>query len=241
MKSYRLNPARRRFLVVAGTAIAAAGLPFAARPADKLKIGVIGAGNVGSALGRAWVKSGYDVMFSSRHLEDDQQLAAEVGAGASAGTPRDAAIFGDVLLVAVPYGALPEVGRDLSEVIEGKVIIDACNPFPGRDGEIAEWALEKGAGLATAELLPGARVVRAFNAVGAARMGTAHREPGRIGMPLAGDDAEAVAIASRLIRDVGYEPVPIGGLDKGRYLMPGTPLAGERSAEEIRRIAAELP
>jgi predicted dinucleotide-binding enzyme len=83
--------------------------------------------------------------------------------------------------------------------------------------------------------------VRAFNAVGAARMGTAHQEPGRVGMPIAGDDAEAVAIASRLIRDIGYEPVLIGGLDKGRYLMPGTPLAGERSAEEIRRIAAELP
>ena len=241
MNRYGLNPARRRFLVVAGTAIAAAGLPFAARPADKVKIGVIGAGNVGSALGRAWVKAGYDVMFSSRHLEDDEALAASLGAGASAGTPREAAAFGDVLLVAVPYGALPEVGKDLSEVIGGKVIIDACNPFPGRDGEIAEWALEKGAGLASAELLPGARVVRAFNAVGAARMGTAHQEPGRVGMPIAGDDAEAVAIASRLIRDIGYEPVLIGGLDKGRYLMPGTPLAGERSAEEIRRIAAELP
>jgi predicted dinucleotide-binding enzyme len=146
-----------------------------------------------------------------------------------------------VLLVAVPYGALPEVGTELSAVLAGKVVIDACNPFPGRDGEVAEWALEKGAGLASAELLPGARVVRAFNAVGAARMGTAHQEPGRIGMPIAGDDAEAVEIASRLIRDIGYEPVLIGGLDRGRFLMPGTPLAGERSAEEIRRIAAELP
>jgi predicted dinucleotide-binding enzyme len=83
-------------------------------------------------------------------------------------------------------------------------------------------------------------VVRAFNAIGAARMGAAHEEPGRVGMPIAGDDAKAVEIASRVIRDMGYEPVLIGGLDKGRYLMPGTELSGERSAEEIRRIAATL-
>jgi len=82
--------------------------------------------------------------------------------------------------------------------------------------------------------------VRAFNAIGAARMGSAHEEPGRVGMPIASDDAGAVAIASRLIRDVGYEPVLVGGLAKGKYLMPGTPLSGERSPEEIRRIAATL-
>jgi predicted dinucleotide-binding enzyme len=59
-------------------------------------------------------------------------------------------------------------------------------------------------------------------------------------MPIAGDDAEAVDIASRLIRDIGYEPVVIGGLAMGKYLMPGTALAGERTAEEIRRIAEGL-
>jgi predicted dinucleotide-binding enzyme len=119
-------------------------------------------------------------------------------------------------------------------------VIDTCNPFPGRDGEIANWAREKGAGLASAELLPGARLVRAFNAIGAASMGSAYREPGRVGMPIAGDDAKAVEVASRLIREIGYEPVLIGGLAKGKHLMPGTALAGERSAEEIRRIAATL-
>jgi predicted dinucleotide-binding enzyme len=82
--------------------------------------------------------------------------------------------------------------------------------------------------------------VRAFNAIGASRMGEAHKEPGPIGMPIAGDDFEAIAVASALIRDVGYEPVPIGGLAMGRHLMPGTALAGERPAAEIRRIAATL-
>ena len=69
-------------------------------------------------------------------------------------------------MVSVPYRALPDVGKDLGNLIEGKVVIDTCNPLVGRDGEIANWAREKGAGLASAELLPGARLVRAFNAIG---------------------------------------------------------------------------
>jgi predicted dinucleotide-binding enzyme len=235
-----MNHNRRGFLVVSGATIAAAFLPLAARAAKRMKIGVIGSGNVGSAIGAVWVKVGHEVMFSSRHLEHDQSLAADLGAGARAGTPREAAAFGDVLLVAVPYGALPDVGKDLAEQISGKVVLDACNPFPSRDGEIANWAREKGAGLASAELLPGARIVRAFNAIGAARMGSTYQEPGRIGMPIAGDDAGAIAVASDLIRELGYEPVLIGGLAMGKYLMPGTPLAGERSADEIRQIAAGL-
>ena len=235
-----MNQYRRRFLVVTGLTIAAAAMPFSARSAEKMKIGIIGSGKVGSALGTVWVNAGHEVMFSSRHIEHDQSLAAGLGAGARAGTSREAAAFGNVLLVAVPYGALPDVGKDLAGLIKGKVVIDACNPFPNRDGEIADWAREKGAGLASAELLPGARVVRAFNAIGAARMGSVYQEPGRIGMPIAGDDAEAVAVASRLIREIGFEPVLIGGLEMGKYLMPGTPLAGERSAEDIRRIAANI-
>ena len=119
-------------------------------------------------------------------------------------------------------------------------MIDASNPFPARDGDIAVEAREKGAGEVSARLLPGAHIVRAFNAVGAARMSVMHENPGKVGMPIAGDDAQAIAKVSRLIRDIGFEPVLVGGLAKGRYLMPGTPLAGEHTPEEIRRIAATL-
>jgi predicted dinucleotide-binding enzyme len=135
---------------------------------------------------------------------------------------------------------LPEVGKALADVIRDKVVIDTCNPFEGRDGEIALWAREKGAGLASAELLADARVVRTFNAIGHVRMGEAHERPGQAGMPIAGDDARAVDLASRLVRDIGFEPVLVGGLAMGRHLMPGTPLAGERTPDEIRRIAATL-
>lgn len=238
---------RRGFLKAAGavpTALALNGLPLAARAANggtgKMKIGIVGSGNVGGTLGGVWAKAGHEVMFSSRTIEHDKALAARLGPNARAGTPREAAAFGEVLMVSVPYRALPEVGKELADLIKGKVVIDTCNPFVSRDGEIATWAREKGAGLASAELLPGARIVRAFNAIGSARMGTAHEQPGRIGMPIAGDDAQAIAVASRLIRDIGYEPVLIGGLVMGKHLMPGTPLAGEHTPEEIRRIAATL-
>lgn len=235
-----MNGHRRAFLGLAAASAAALALPLRALAQGKLRIGIVGSGNVGSAIGGAWLKAGHQVMFSSRNLEHDQALAARLGRNARAGTPREAAAFGEVVMISVPYRALPELGKDLAAQLKGKVVIDTCNPFPSRDGEIATWARSKGAGLASAELLPGARLVRAFNAIGAARMGSAHESPGRVGMPIAGDDAQAVALASRLIRDVGYEPVLIGGLVMGRYLMPGTPLSGERSADEIRRIAATL-
>jgi predicted dinucleotide-binding enzyme len=234
-----MNRNRREFLVIAG-AVLAGGLPGRGWADAKMKIGIIGSGRVGGAIGAVWVKAGHEVMFSSRKIEHDRKLAAQLGGGARAGTPREAAAFGEVVMVSVPYGSLPDVGKEIGSLLKGKVVIDTCNPFVGRDGEIATWAREKGAGLASAELLPGARLVRAFNAIGAARMGSAHQEPGRVGMPIAGDDAQAVAVASRLIREVGYEPVLIGGLAMGKHLMPGTALAGERSAEEIRKIAATL-
>lgn len=240
-----IRPNRRRLLQLAGGIALAQALParvIAAESAPALRIGIIGSGRVGSALGTSWAKAGHTVMFSSLDIEHDRKLAAAVGANARAGTPREAATFGEILLVSVPYGALPQLGKDLGAQLKDKAVIDTCNPFPHRDGEIANWAREKGAGVASAELLPGARIVRAFNAVGAARMAeAAGRQGPRSGMPMAGDDAAAIALASRLVRDAGFEPVLVGTLAAmGKHLMPGTPLAGERSPEDIRKIAATL-
>lgn len=234
---------RRDVLKVAAGAVVALS-PVLARmvlAADtRIKIGVIGSGHVGSAIGKVWASAGHPVMFASRNLDHDKQLAAGIGANAQAGTPAQAVAFGDVLLLAVPYGALPELGKALGSALKGKIIIDACNPFPNRDGEIANRARDEGVGKVSSELLPGARIVRAFNAIGAADMGSAHEQPGKIGMPIAGDDKQAIEIASVLISEIGYVPMLVGGLDKGRYLMPGTPLSGEHSPEEIRKIVAAL-
>jgi 8-hydroxy-5-deazaflavin:NADPH oxidoreductase len=241
----KLHLRRRDLLKVAGAAAALGVIPLTTRVAlatdsHKMKIGIIGSGHVGSALGSVWAEAGNEVMFSSRHLENDRKLAAEVGRNARAGTPQEAAVFGQVLLLAVPYSAFPELIGSLGNSIKGKVVINASNPFPQRDGEIATDARAKGVGLFDAQLLPGAHVVRAFNAVSAARMASAHDDPGKIGMPIAGDDQKAIEVASRLVRETGFEPVVVGRLDMGKYLMPGTPLAGEHTPDEVRSIAATL-
>jgi predicted dinucleotide-binding enzyme len=239
----KASQSRRRFLQATG-ALALGALPLAARaagaPAGKLKIGIVGSGRVGGTLGRVWANAGHQVMFSSIDLEHDRKLAAEVGPNASAGRPREAARFGDVLVISVPYHAMPAVGKDLGELLKGKIVLDTSNPIESRDGEIVKWAMEKGAGLASAELLPGARIVRAFNAVGYMRMAEAAKSQPRMGMPIAGDDPKAIEVVSGLVRDVGYEPVLIGNLAMGRHLTPRQPLAGERSPEEIKKIAATL-
>jgi len=245
MKAGHIMKSKRRgFLRAAAATLVLGSLPYAAHAANaatgKMKIGIVGSGKVGGTLGSVWAKAGHEVMFSSLDLEHDKALAASVGPNARAGTPREAAAFGEVLLISVPYHALPQVGKDLGELLKGKIIIDTSNPIPARDGEIGVWAREKGAGLASAELLPGARIVRAFNAVGYARMAEAAKRPERAGMPIAGDDAKAIAVASDLVREIGYEPVLIGPLAKGKHLIPREQLSGERSPDEIRKIAATL-
>jgi hypothetical protein len=235
---------RRAFLraAAAGTTLAIANLPLGALAATgpKMKIGVIGSGRVGGTLGSVWAKAGHEVMFSSTDLEHDKKLAASLGPNARAGSPREAAAFGDVLLVSVPYSALPAVGKEVGDLIKGKVVIDTSNPIPNRDGDMAVTAREKGAGLSSAEYLPGARIVRAFNAVGYMRMAEASKNSERYGMPIAAEDPKAVEVATPLIRDIGYEPVLVGGYAMGKYLIPGTPLAGEHTPDEVRKIAATL-
>ncbi len=240
-----MKPSRRTFLQAAGAAVFLGNLPLAAiaqsGASGKMKIGIIGSGRVGSAVGGAWVKAGHEVMFSSLNLDDDKKLAASLGGGARAGTTREAAAFGTVLLISVPYKALPSIGKDLGDLLKGKIVIDTSNPIVARDGDMAVTAREKGAGQSSQEFLPGARIVRAFNAIGYARMADAANQKERVGMPMAGDDQNAIATASALIRDVGYEPVLVGTLaTMGKYLIPGTPLAGERSPDEVRKIAVTL-
>ena len=235
---------RRDFLKAAGAAtIALSAIPLDAladMPDSKLKIGIIGSGRVGGTLGGVWAKAGHPVMFSSLDLEADKKLAASIGQNASAGSTVEAAKFGDVLLISVPYKALPTVGKELGDLIKGKIVIDTSNPIVARDGDMAVAAREKGAGATSQELLPGARIVRAFNAIGYARMGEAHKDKGKVGMPIAGDDKKAIDVASELIREIGYEPVLVGGTAMGKYLLPGTPLGGEHTPAEIRQIMATL-
>lgn len=239
---------RRSFLQIAGLgAIVLAGPARAGAqtaPAAKLKIGSVGAGRMGSALGTLFIKAGHPVMFSSRHPENLKDLVAKLGPLAQAGTVEQAIAFGDVVVMVVPYSALEGIGKAHGPALAAKpLVLDICNPIARRDGDaIVKWANEQGgAGLASAKLLPGSRIVRAFNAISNRRVvDIAHKPGGLVGVPIAGDDAKAIALAEGIIRGMGFEPVLVGNLAFGRYLVPGTPLAEEHSPAEIRQIAAGL-
>jgi 8-hydroxy-5-deazaflavin:NADPH oxidoreductase len=184
-----------------------------AQPAKSMRIGVIGAGSLGGTVGRVLVQAGYEVKFSSRHPEELASLTHDLGSRASTGTPREAAAFGKVLLFAVPYEALPQLGRDLKDDIRGKVVLDACNVSSRTDSALAGEVQANGAGLTSAKLLPGSRLVRAFSAVDATQVEASFKhEREKLGVPLAGDDAAAVEIAVQLVRDAGCEPVIVGKL-----------------------------
>jgi predicted dinucleotide-binding enzyme len=247
MTSTIVKASRRTFLRIASsTGLLVVSSPFAiaAQSAStaKLKIATIGAGRIGSTLGALWVQAGHPAMFSSRHPDELKAMVESLGPLAHAGSVQDAVAFADVVLLAVPYSVMPQIGKEYAQALAAKTaVLDATNPIPARDGEIATWARDKGAGLASAELLPGVKLVRAFNAIGYARLPElAKRQGERTGVPIAGDDTNAIAVASSLIREIGFEPVLIGPLAAGKYLIPGTPLGGEHTPEQIRQIVATL-
>jgi predicted dinucleotide-binding enzyme len=250
-RSHGADHGRRNFLQLAGCGLGVVALaagPARARAqtttASPLKIGMVGAGRMGGALGALFVKAGHPVMFSSRHPENLKDLATRLGPLAQAGTVEQAVAFGDVVAMVVPYAALEEIGKAHGRVLATKALVmDVCNPIARRDGDaLVKWVGEQGgAGLASAKLLPGARIVRAFNGISYRRVGEiAHRPGGPVGVPIAGDDPKAIALAEGLIRGIGFEPVLVGGLAMGKYLLPGTPLAEEHTPAEIRQIAGGL-
>lgn len=183
------------------------------------------------------MKAGYEVLLSSRHPDQLKPLAARLGPRARTGFPREAATFGEVVLISVPYGALPQVGRDYAAELKGKVVLEAGNPFPGRDGDMAIPARDKGTGAASAEFLPGVRLVRAFNTIPYYDLRSeAHRKGERVAVPLASDDQAALEIASRLVEDAGFEPVAVGPLARAREFDVGSAVFAQAlTARELRR------
>src|ERR1700744_2088723 len=122
------------------------------------KMGITGAGHIGGPLATLWVKSGHEVMISSRHPEELKPLADSLGPKAHVGTPREAALYSNVVLISIPYGATPQVGKELQHELAGKIVIDTGNPYPERDGDMAIEARRQGTGVASAQFLPGVRL-----------------------------------------------------------------------------------
>jgi predicted dinucleotide-binding enzyme len=220
-----MTTSRRALLAfaAAGVVICAAGSAPAQTTAP-LKIGVIGSGRLGGAVGALFAKAGHPVLFSSRHPEELQPLAEKTGPNARTGTVADAIAFGDVILIAVPYSAIPQLSAEYRGALAGKIILDASNPVVSRDGEPAKAAQEKGVGEASAAYFPGAKLVRAFNSFGAGTFTReSNREGEKYGVPIAGDDPAAMKVAAQLVRDAGFEPVEVP-LARAREFAPPGPL-----------------
>ena len=207
-----------------------------------MRIGLIGAGNIGSTLARLAVEHGHDVMISnSRGPETLAGLVSHLGERATAGTAARAAEFGDVVVVTIP---LKNYRKVPAAELANKIVIDTNNYYPKRDGQIPE--LDSGA-VTTSELLaahlPESRVVKAFNNIyyaDLAAQGQPAGTPGRRALPIAGDDAEAKKVVAGLIEEFGFDVIDAGGLAEGRRFQRDTPAYVTRlDAGDLRAALAE--
>jgi hypothetical protein len=248
LKQVTIDRGRRALLGAAGALILEAVLQPATAsgqtvPTVKQKVGVIGAGHIGGTIGGLWIKAGHPVFFSSRHPEELQDLVARLGPLAQAGTVDQAIAFGDVVFIAVPYGALPQIGKDYGKSLAGKIVLDADNAVASRDGAIADEVERNGIGVTSQKYLPGARLVRAFNTLSYTIFEReANRPSPRLAVPIAGDDGEAVQIAAQLIRDAGFDPVEVGKLADASRFQRGAPGYGQNvSAAELKQKLSLAP
>jgi 8-hydroxy-5-deazaflavin:NADPH oxidoreductase len=185
-----------------------------------MKIGIIGSGNVGSALGKIWAAKGHEVMFSSRHPEKIIALAESAGKNACFGLPEEAAKFGDVIALAVPWSQAENALKSAGS-LNGKILIDCINPLKPDYSGLAV-GLTTSAAEEDAKVAKGAKVVKAFNTTFAVLMASESRMFGDTSPTgfYCGDDAAAKAIVSDLIRDTGLDPIDAGPLEMARCLEP---------------------
>jgi len=181
-----------------------------------MNIVIVGAGNVGRALGGGWRKSGHKVTMAMREPAGSKATELQRQGFDVVGL-KDAAAAGDVIVLALPWGALSAALQSLGS-LAGRIVVDATNPLA------ADMSLAIGhddsAGETVARLAPGARVVKAFNTTGANNMADSRYGGGKLMMPVAGDDAKAKATVMSLAEDLGFEAIDTGPLTMCRYLEP---------------------
>jgi 8-hydroxy-5-deazaflavin:NADPH oxidoreductase len=206
-----------------------------------MNIGILGAGNIGANAARLFVKAGHDVRIAnSRGPQTLNELCAGIGSQVRAATPSDAVAFGDIVLIAIPWVAKEEVIPEAGPY-DGKIVIDAMNSYT-EDFEIEDLGNRTSSEI-TRTLVPGARLVKAFNTIYYRRLaseGKPRGAGGRLAIPVAGDDLGAKAIVMQLIDEIGFDAVDSGNLhDGGRRQQPGTPVYNQPfDASEAREALA---
>lgn len=194
-----------------------------------MKIGIIGSGNIGATAARLFAKAGHEVAISnSRGPETLRELVADIGPNVRAATVEEAAEFGEVVLEAIPFGRYKELPV---EPLARKVVVDAANYYPQRDGEIDFGGLTSSEEIAR-YLGPGVRLVKAFNTMYYETLASEGRPEApveeRLVLFVGGDDEEAKARVSRLIEEIGFAPVDTGPLGEGgRKQQPGSAIYNE--------------
>ena len=205
-----------------------------------MKIGIVGAGMIGGTLGRLWFNGGHEVRFGTRNSEALQPLIAQLGSKARAGSAQEAAEFGEIVLFAAPFAAWPGFADEHASILNGKTVIDAANPYPQRDGEVAESAARSGLGSTgfAAQLVPQAHTIKAFNTIYYAELAAqAHRSGEKLAIPMAGNHLSSLDLATGLAADAGFDSVVVGDLPSGRQLEPGNPAYGKSlTAAELTKL-----
>ncbi|WP_031512069.1 NAD(P)-binding domain-containing protein [Streptomyces sp. NRRL F-5123] len=189
-----------------------------------MRIGIIGAGHIGSTLARHFSAAGHQVaLANSRGPETLAGLTADIGGGVRAVTAAEAAGFGEVAVVSIPYGRIDELPRN---ELSGKIVVDTCNYYPQRDGHEAD--LDDGSTTSSEKVraATGGDVVKAFNAIFWENLrdrGRPEGDPERLAIPVSGDEDKAKKVVAGLIREIGFDPVDAGPLAAGgRKHEPGT-------------------
>ena len=185
-----------------------------------MKIAVIGAGKVGSALGTGWAQAGHTIVFGVRDVNKAELKALCARIGATAAPSANAARQGDVVVLALPWTVAENAVKALGD-LKGKIIIDSMNPLAMKDGALGlERGFTSSGGETVASWLPGARVVKTFNQVGAEMMMAGDRFETRPVMFLAGDDDFAKSTVAQLVSELGFEALDAGALKQARILEP---------------------
>lgn len=196
-----------------------------------MKIGVIGSGNIGGNLGKHWAKAGHEILFSSRHPEELHDLVRETEGNAKAVSVKEAfEAKADVYLLAVPFKAIDQLSEMYAGEYGNRVIIDATNPYPERDGKMAQAVRDgnENASEYTAMKFGTAKTAKAFNTIKAEHLkDKAWRDQDRIAVPFAAQDEDSKRVTQKLIEDIGFYAFYIGDLSKTKIMDPEQKIYGK--------------